>query len=125
SRRYAATAVRAAVAALLSLYLAWLSAAGYLPVWFSNAPAYVAVAAFSYAFLVGLGLASVVRGVAQASFGRRQVGLAIMAVVTGLGLCGQVFQAAKSSWAVGGPERIPPAYPIAGRADGGPYRVLW
>jgi hypothetical protein len=91
----------------------------------SNAPAYVAVAAFSYAYLVGLGLASVVRGVAQASFGRRQVGLAIMAVVTGVGLCGQVFQAAKGSWAVGGPERVPAAYPIAGRAGGVPYRVLW
>src|SRR5262249_5657205 len=38
-------------AAVVSLYLAWLSAAGYLPLGLSNTVAYEAVLAFSYAVL--------------------------------------------------------------------------
>ena len=125
SGKQAAMALRAAVGAILSLYLAWLAAAGYLPAALSNPVAYIGVAAFSYAVLVGLGLSSLLHGVSQTAFGRRQVGAAVMSVVLATGLFAQVVQAGQASWSVGGSEQIPSAYPVAGEAGGPPYRVLW
>src|SRR5207245_7038960 len=55
SGRHVVPAIRALVAAMASVYLAWLAAAGYLPGALSNPTAYIALAAFSYAMLVGLG----------------------------------------------------------------------
>jgi GT2 family glycosyltransferase len=123
SGRHAVIAVRAALAALASLYLAWLAAAGYLPLALSNPTAYVALAAFSYALLVGLGLASLTQGVARFSFGHRQVSAGIMALVVGVGVLAQAAQAGRGAWAVG-PDRVPPAYPIVGQPSD-PFRVLW
>src|SRR5712691_4145821 len=116
-------AIRAAVTAIAAMYLAWLAAAGYLPVAMSNPTAYVAVLAFSYAMLVGIGLACLTRGVARAAFGHRQMGAALMTVVIAGGLVAQAAQAGRGGWAVG-PDRVPPAYLVAGQS-GQPYRVLW
>ena len=115
---------RAAAAVVLSLYLSWLAAAGYLPTALRNVPAYLAVAAFGLTVLVGLGLADLLRGVARATFGHRQLAAAVMAVVLGVGLGAQAMQAAVGSWTVGGPDRVDPAY---GLVDQPPltYRVLW
>ena len=125
SGRHETMALRAAVAVVLSLYLAWLAAAGYLPAVLSNPLAYVGVAGFSYSLLVGLGLASVLHGVARSEFGLRHLGAALMAALLAVGLLGQLVQAGSASWTIGGPERVPTAYPLAGEAGGPPYRVLW
>lgn len=125
SERHRATALRAGVGVVLSLYLAWLAAAGYLPGAMSNPVAFIGVAAFGYSLLTGLGLASLLHGVSRTAFGTRQVGAAAMAAVLVTGLFAQLVQAGKASWNVGGPERIPAAYPVAGEAGGPPYRVLW
>jgi GT2 family glycosyltransferase len=116
-------ALRSALAGALSLYMAWLAAAGYLPEALSNPVAYLGVAAFAMALLVGLGLADLLRGVGEATFGHRQLAAAAMAVVLGVGLGGQALQAAAGTWSVGGPNRAEPAYAIVGEA--GAYRVLW
>ncbi|HEY3209220.1 MAG TPA: glycosyltransferase family 2 protein [Actinomycetota bacterium] len=125
SEQHHITALRAGVASVLSVYLAWLAAAGYLPAALSNPVAYVGVAGFSYSVLVGLGLASLLHGVGRTQFGLRQLGTALMAALLAVGLFGQLVQAGSASWDIGGPERVPVAYPLAGEAGGPPYRVLW
>jgi GT2 family glycosyltransferase len=117
-------ALRATLMVLLSLYLAWLAAAGYLPDALSNPAAYLGLAGFGMALLVGLGLTDLLRGVGQASFGHRQLGAGVMAMVLAVGLGGQALQAAAGSWAVGGPQRVEPAYALV---DQPPitFRVLW
>ena len=124
SGRHHTTALRGGIAAVLSLYLAWLAAAGYLPAALSNPVAYVGMAGFSYSILVGLGLASLL-GVARTEFGLRHIGAALMTALLAVGLLGQIVQASSASWEIGGPERVPAAYPVAGEAGGPPYRVLW
>jgi hypothetical protein len=83
----------------------------------------VAVLAFSYAMLVGIGLACLTRGVARATFGHRQLGTALMTVVIAGGLLAQAAQAGRGGWAVG-QGRVAPAYLLVG-LPGQPYRVLW
>ena len=118
-------AVRATVSGLLGCYLAWASAAGYLPAPLSNPVAYVGVAAFSFSLMVGLGLSAIVRGVSDVEFGHRQVGGAVLTLVLVVGLGGQILQAARGNWSIGGPERIPPAFALTATATGMPFRVLW
>jgi GT2 family glycosyltransferase len=125
SGRHGSTALRAALAATLSVYLAWASAAGYLPVALSNPVAYLGVAGLGYALLVGLGLTVLTSGVASESFGHRQVGAGVVGVLLLAGLVAQGVQAARGSWAVGGSDRVPAAYSLVGQASGPPYRVLW
>jgi len=125
SRRSARPAFRAAIASVLSIYLAWMAAAGYLPAALSNPVAYLGVAAFGFALLLGLGLADLLRQVGLVSFGHRQVGVGAMALVIGVGLGGQALQAAQGSWAVGRSDRLTPAYGIVGDPTGSLYRVLW
>jgi GT2 family glycosyltransferase len=125
AREHQALALRAGAAALLAVYLSWLAAAGYLPSFLSNPAAYVVVAAFSCSLLVGLGLSSLLHRMSDTSFGIRHVGTVLMGALLAVGLLGQLVQAGKGSWTVGGPERIPAAYPLAGEAGGPPYRVLW
>jgi GT2 family glycosyltransferase len=119
------TARRAALAAIIALYLAWLASAGYLPEALSNTVAYLAVLAFSYCLLVGMGLVFLVRGAREADFGARQVGAVLMAGVVAVGLGAQVLQAAQGAWAIGGPERAPAAYPVVTRSASEGFRVLW
>ena len=125
SRRSARPGFRAAIASILSIYLAWLAAAGYLPAALSNPVAYLGVAAFGFALLVGLGLADLLRKVGLVSFGHRQLGAGAMALVVGVGLGGQAIQAAMGSWSVGRADRITPAYGIVAEPAGTAYRVLW
>jgi GT2 family glycosyltransferase len=125
SGRQGALAVRATLIALGSIYLAWLAVAGYLPLGLSNPAAYIGLAAFFLSLLVGLGVVLVGRGMAEMSFGYRQVGTALLGLLLGVGLGGQALQAALGSWAVGGPDRIPAAYPVVAEAGGPTFRVLW
>jgi GT2 family glycosyltransferase len=115
---------RAAVAAVLSIYLAWASAQGWLPLGLTNAPAFLAVAAFCYALLVGLGIASLARGVATATFGYRQVSAAVLALILGVGLVAQAGQAAVGAWSIG-QGNVPAAYALVQQAPGPPSRVLF
>jgi GT2 family glycosyltransferase len=125
SGRLAGIAVRAGMIALASIYLAWLAGAGYLPIWLSNPAAYIGLAAFSLALMTGLGVGFVAKGMAEVAFGSRQLGTGLLALLLGVGLAGQALQAARGSWAVGGSDRLPPAYPVVADAAGGSYRVLW
>jgi GT2 family glycosyltransferase len=124
SKGVARVALRATVMVLLSLYVAWLAAAGYLPEALSNPAAYLGLAGFGMALLVGLGLTDLLRGVGEASFGHRQLGAGVMAMVLAVGLGGQALQAAAGSWAVGGPERVEPAYALVDQPPT-TFRVLW
>jgi GT2 family glycosyltransferase len=125
SGRLAGVAVRTATIALASIYLAWLAAGGYLPLWLSNSVAYVGLAAFSLSLLVGLGVAFVAKGMAEMAFGSRQVGTGLLVLLLGVGIAGQALQAAVGTWIVGGSDRIPPAYPVVADTAGPPFRVLW
>lgn len=106
-------------------FLAWGSAAGYLPDPVSNPPAYLAVAALSYCSLVGLGLASVLPGMGRRAFGYRQLGVvALSSLLTG-GLFLQAVQTARADWEIG-PDGLPPAWPVVQSPDPGTdYRILW
>ena len=116
-------AVRAAVVGVVSLYLAWLSVQGYLPGPLSNPIAYLGLLAFQYVFLVGLALASLSSD--RITFRHRPVAVAVLGAVIGVGLLGQLAQAARGRWTVGGPERVPAAYPIVTDQSASSYRVLW
>jgi hypothetical protein len=125
SPAYVRTAARCTGLALAGVYLAWFSAAGHLPAGVSNAVAYLAMAAAGMAGLVGLGLASAVRGVRTAEFGYRQLGAALLSIVLGVGLAAQALQAARGAWQVGDARRSPSSYLTVASGTGGPYRVLW
>ena len=119
-----ADAARAAGVGIVALYLAWLSAHGYLPTAVSNPIAYLGVVAFEYVFLLGLALASLANpnwGAAK----QRRIAVGMLGVIVGLGLLGQIAQAARGRWTVGGPERIPAAYPIVTDQQASAFRVLW
>jgi hypothetical protein len=75
--------------------------------------------------LVGLGLSSLARGVELQAFGLRQVGGAGILLVLGIGLLAQAGDVANGAWMVGGPERLPLAYPLVGQLGATGYRVLW
>ncbi|HEX2090178.1 MAG TPA: hypothetical protein VHI54_09685, partial [Actinomycetota bacterium] len=120
---YRSDAVRAAGVAVASLYLAWLSGRGYLPTPLSNPVAYLGLLAFEYVFLVALALASLASS--TRTMKRRGVVVGILGAVIGVGLLGQMAQAARGRWTVGGPERIPAAYPIVTDESADSYRVLW
>jgi GT2 family glycosyltransferase len=125
SDRYGRVPLRLLATGVSSVYLAWLAGAGRLPDAMSNPAAYLGVAGFAFSMLVGLGLSDVVRGVGRADFGHRQVGAAVMTALVVVGGGGQVAQAVIGSWAIGGPDRVPPAYALVdvpGRTD---FRVLW
>jgi hypothetical protein len=118
-------AVRHLLVGAVAPFLGWSSAAGYLPAPVTNPPAYLAVAAFSYCSLVGLGLASVLAVMGRRAFGYRQLGVvALSSLLTG-GLFLQGVQAARADWEIG-PDRLPPAWPVVQSPDAGTdYRILW
>jgi GT2 family glycosyltransferase len=118
-------AFRAALTATAGLGLAWFSSAGYLAGWAANAEVYLALAAVSEAFIVGFGLASVLAGLGRESFGLRQVGAALLAVVLGGGLFLQSAAAMVGGWSVGGPEALPPAWALVTSSAKRDFRVLW
>jgi GT2 family glycosyltransferase len=120
---YRARAWRATVAAIGGLFLAWASAAGYMPAPFSNPPGYLALAAVAEAALVGYGLASIGSSIEREAFGYRQVAVGIVALLLAGGLVGQTFQAALGNWSIG-PNALPSAWPLVSN-EPGDFRILW
>jgi hypothetical protein len=124
-REHRGAAWRAASTTVTGLALAWLSAAGYLPVWAANAQVYLALAAVGEAMIVGLGLSSVLSGLGRESFGFRQIGTALLAIVLGGGLLLQSASAMVGGWSIGGPGALPPAWAVISSSAKGDFRVLW
>jgi hypothetical protein len=116
---------RTVVAVIAGLALAWVSSAGYLPAWAANAPVYLALAAVGEALIVGLGLSSVLSGLGRESFGLRQIGTAVLAVVLGAGIALQSIGAMVGGWAVGGSDALPPAWGVVSSSAKADFRVLW
>jgi GT2 family glycosyltransferase len=116
---------RALIAAAVAIPLAWLAAAGRLPAPISNPVAFLAAAAVSLAFLVGLGTGGLGWAVRRAAFGAPQALGALLVGVLVLGIAAQSIQGLLGNWAVGG-DRLPPAWPVVAAADRDlPFRVLW
>ncbi len=120
---YRLRAWRATLAAVGGIFLAWASAAGYLPAPVTNAPAYLALAAAAEAAVVAYGLASVGSGIEREAFGYRQVAAGVVALLLAGGLVGQTFQAALGNWTIG-PNRLPSAWPLVSN-EPGDFRILW
>jgi hypothetical protein len=118
-------AIRTVLGVVSGLALAWLSSAGYLPIWASNAEAYLALAAVSEALLIGLGLSSALAGLGRESFGLRQVGTVLLTIVLSGGLLLQAVSAMIGGWAVGGPAVLPPAWAVVASGAKDDVRVLW
>jgi GT2 family glycosyltransferase len=121
---YRGPANRAMASMIAAIFLAWGSAAGYLPEALSNAPVYTVLGAVSAASLIAFGLASIL-GVRSESFGFRQVGAGVLTAVLAVGMLVQTVVAVLGSWAIGGPEAIPAAWAVAASGEEGEYRVLW
>ncbi|MGH7540573.1 MAG: glycosyltransferase, partial [Gemmatimonadota bacterium] len=118
-------AARATLAGAAGLLLSWGSAAGYLPAAISNPPAYAALAAVSMATVIAFGLTSFTGSLRLESFGLRQVSGAVLGVILVGGILLQAVASMVGAWAVGGPDRIPPAWAVVEGAAGGSFRVLW
>jgi hypothetical protein len=116
---------RALFTAAVAVPLAWLAAAGRLPEAVSNPVAFLAAAAVSLAFLVGLGTESLGWALPRAAFGVPQVlGAALVGVLV-VGIAAQTFAGLLGNWAVG-EGRLPPAYPVVSAAGQDvSFRVLW
>jgi GT2 family glycosyltransferase len=114
---------RAVIAAVAGLFLAWASAAGWLPMSVANAPVYVALSAVAEAAVVAYGVASIGAGIERHAFGYRQIAAAALAGVLVVGVGGQALQAAFGEWAIGA-NGLPSAWPVIanGPSDS---RVLW
>lgn len=116
---------RAALAASVSLVLAWLAGAGRLPSPLSDPPTFIALAAWSFALLVGLAFRTGIRGVDRLAFGGRQIAVVSLTLLVLAGVGAQASQALRGDWAVG-EDRIPPAWPLVETAHPGvAFRVLW
>jgi GT2 family glycosyltransferase len=120
-----AQATRAAFAALLATALAWLSVAGYLPAWASNAPVYLALAAVTEAFVIGDGLASALGGMERSSFGFRQIGTGVLTVVLVAGIALQSVAAIIGTWAIGGADKASAAWSVLDARSEGTFNVVW
>jgi len=118
-------AARSALMAIAGVYLAWAAASGWLSPWFANPVAYAAVAAFGMASLAAMGVESVVEGILDRSFGLAQIGSAVLVGVLTIGLGGQVLQASRGAWEIGGGLRTSPAYAMVRTGSGEGDRVLW
>jgi hypothetical protein len=118
-------ALRSTVLVLVGVYLTWAAGAWWLPLPLANPVVFAGLAAFGMCALVTVGLQSVLTDLARASFGIRHLGSLALVCVVGVGVIGQVSQAARGAWAVGGPERIPAAYSVIATSVPTPERVLW
>ena len=121
----ARTAWRSLITTVAMVVLAWMAAAGYLPEVAASTPAFLAVAAFSMSSLIGLATASLFVSVRRTAFGTRQVLVAALGAIVGLGVAAQALSVLPGSWAVGG-RRIAPAWPVVASSDpSGDFRTLW
>ncbi len=114
---------RGVVAAVLGTFLAWGSAAGWLPAALSNPPVYVAVAAVAEAAVIGFGVATLAGGIQRLSFGYRQISVAALVFVFVVGVAGQLLQATLGGWSIGA-NGLPSAWPVVANTVGD-GRVLW
>jgi GT2 family glycosyltransferase len=106
------------------VYLAWLSAAGYLPPQLANAPSYLAAAALAYCTLVVRGLGAMI-GMGRRAFGYRHLAVGLIGAVLAVGLGLQAGVAALGGWRIGR-DNLPPAWPLVARGDPGTdLRILW
>ena len=119
-------AARAAIAGAAGLILSWLAATDYVPLAFSNPPAFAALAAISMASLIAFGLTSFTGSLRFESFGLRQVAGGVLTLLLGGGLLLQSLAAMVGTWDVGRPEeRVPPAWTVVSGASRGSFRILW
>jgi GT2 family glycosyltransferase len=124
SWEFRGVSIRATAIAVLGTSLAWISAAGYLPVSISNPPVYAAVAGVAEAMLVAFGVASVAGRIGRESFGSRQIATGLLALVLASGLLFQSITAVAAQWGVG-PSRVPAAWAVVDSNAKGSFRVLW
>ncbi|MDQ4006244.1 MAG: hypothetical protein M3135_08110, partial [Actinomycetota bacterium] len=116
---------RALVTVLVGLPLAWLAAAGYLPAPFAVPSAFLALAGFAMAILIGMATGGLFVAARRAAFGTRQIAVALLGAILALGLAAQSLSILPGGWAVG-ESRILPAWPVvASSAPDLPLRVLW
>jgi len=111
-------------AALLGTGLAWASARGLLPRTFTNAPAYLSAAAAAEAALLAYGLSTFGVSLGRHAFGARQLGVAVLSVILGVGLGAQALEVTLAEWAVR-PDGLPPAWPVVDSSQAGAFRILW
>jgi GT2 family glycosyltransferase len=115
--------LRFLLAAVAGVYLAWLSAAGFLPAELANAPAYLAVSAVSYAVLVALGVGSM-SGIGGRAFGYRHLAAVAVGALLAGGLALHAALAMSAGWEIRR-DTLPPAWPVVARSEAGAFRVLW
>lgn len=116
--------VRALASVMIALPLAWLATAGYLPDAASVPTAYLAVAAFCMATLVGSAAGAIVSTARRTAFGARQLSVGALGVVLVLGLGAQALAMIPGTWAVG-ENRVAPAWAVVSTDTTAPFRVLW
>jgi GT2 family glycosyltransferase len=115
---------RSMMVVIVGLYLAWLSAAGYLPAQLTNAPAYLAATALSYCTMLARGIASM-SGFERRAFSYRHIAAGAAGALAVVGLVIQAGVAGVADWQIGR-DNLPPAWPLVSRADPGEaFRVLW
>jgi GT2 family glycosyltransferase len=123
SRRGPAT--RAAILGALALVLSWLSVAGYLPQWATNAPVYATLSGVCCALVLGDGLASTFGGLERSTFGFRQIGGVVLAGVLIVGVSLQVLAVMVGGWSIGGTEHVPASWSVLAAASADAYNVAW
>jgi GT2 family glycosyltransferase len=109
---------------VVALPLAWLAAAGYLPTPTDVPTAYLAVAAFSMATLVGAAAGGLVTSTRRAALGARQITVVALGVALVGGLVAQALGMVPGTWGVG-ERRIAPAWAVISTDPEAPFRVLW
>jgi GT2 family glycosyltransferase len=114
---------RAVLLSVAGLFLAWASAAGWLPAAAGNPPLYVALSAIADAAVVGYGVATIGAGIERHAFGYRQIAVGALGLVLIVGVGGQILQAALGGWSIGA-NGLPSAWPVVANAPAD-ARVLW
>ncbi len=122
-RDHARRAWRNLTVAAAALFLAWGSAAGYLPDALSNAPVYLAAAAVAEATVLALGLATLATGIGRQAFGYRQIAAFVVSLVLVGGGVAQVLGIALGTWEIGS-NALPSSWPAVATTPG-EFRVLW
>jgi len=114
---------RAMILAAGGVFLAWASAAGWLPREVANAPMYLGLAAVAEASILAYGVATIGAGMQRQAFGYRQVAVGALALVMVVGVGAQVLEAAIGGWSIGA-EGLPSAWPVIQNAPA-TARILW
>lgn len=115
---------RALAVTVVAIPMAWLAAAGYLPVPAEVPTAYLVAAAFSMATLVGTAAGGLVASTRRTAFGASQMAAAALGVILVLGLVAQALGMIPGNWGVG-ERRISPAWAVVSTDPQVPFRVLW